>query len=206
MPIKAKGDFSQLFYSFSREISCDPETLLFINTAHITMNTDRQKLLAAVQTTGANYFVVKFSEDQCISAIPSKRIVEPAAGALATGDSCVVRWTDGCRYETKVLEITQDYATAKRYKRQHLEEQSPAPPLQKKAKLAKQGTASIAVKGKSKQPSKMKRKGNNLPLPPPKRRKENDKFVMKVGSQRCPPLPPPPPRSLSLPAIFQASS
>ena len=95
VPIKAKRDFSQLFYSFSREISCDPETLLFINTAHVTMTTDRQKLLAAVQATGASYFVVKFSEDQCISAIPSKRIVEPAAGALATGDSCVIRWTDG---------------------------------------------------------------------------------------------------------------
>ena len=103
MPKKAKGDFSQLFYSFSREISCSPETLLFINTAHITMTTDRQKLLAAVQATGASYFIVKFSEDQCISAIPSKRIIEPAAGALATGDSCVVRWTDGCRYEIKVL-------------------------------------------------------------------------------------------------------
>ena len=60
------------------------------------MTTDRQKLLAAVQATGASYFVVKFSEDQCISAIPSKRIVKPAAGALATGDSCIVRWTDGC--------------------------------------------------------------------------------------------------------------
>ena len=128
VPIKAKGDFSQLFYCFSREISCDPETHLFINTAHVTMITDRQKLLATVQATGASYFVVKFSEDQCISAIPSKRIVEPAAGALATGDSCVVRWTDGCRYEIKVLEIAQYYTTAKRYERQHLEEQSPAPP------------------------------------------------------------------------------
>ena len=76
------------------------------------------------------------------------------------------------------------------------EEQSPAPPPRKKAKLAKQGTASTAVKGKSKQPSKTKRKGNNLPPPPPKPRKENDKFVMEVGSQ--PPPPPPPPRSLSL--------
>ena len=124
MPIKAKGDFSQLFYSFSREISCDPETLLFINTTHVTMITDRQKLLAAVQATGASYFIIKFSEDQCISAIPSKRIVEPAAGALATGDSCVVRWTDGCRYETKVLEIAQDYATAKMFERQHLRKSS----------------------------------------------------------------------------------
>ena len=76
------------------------------------MTTDRQKLLAAVQATGASYFVVKFFEDQCISAILSKRIIEPAAGALATGDSCVVCWTDGCRYETEVLEIAQDYATA----------------------------------------------------------------------------------------------
>ena len=48
------------------------------------MTTDCQKLLATVQATGASYFVIKFSEDQCISAIPSKRIVEPAAGALAT--------------------------------------------------------------------------------------------------------------------------
>ena len=92
------------------------------------MTTDCQKLLATVQATGASYFVIKFSEDQCISAIPSKRIVEPAAGALATGDCCVIRWTDGCWYETKVLKIVQYYATAKRYERQHLEEQSPAPP------------------------------------------------------------------------------
>ena len=113
------------------------------------MTTDRQKLLSAVQATDASYFIVKFSDNQCISAIPSKRIVEPAAGALATGDSCVVHWTDGCQYETKVLEIAQDYATTKIYERQYLEEQSPAPP-QKKAKLAKQGTASTAVKGKSK--------------------------------------------------------
>ena len=41
VPIKAKGDFSQLFYSFSRDISCDPETLLFINTAHVTVTTDK---------------------------------------------------------------------------------------------------------------------------------------------------------------------
>ena len=67
VPIKAKGDFSQLFYSFSREISCDPETLIFINTAHVTMTTDRQKLLAAVQATGTSYFVVKFLR---ISAYP----------------------------------------------------------------------------------------------------------------------------------------
>ena len=115
VPIKAKGDFSQLFYSFSREVSCDPESLLFINTVHVTMTIDRQKLLATVHATGASSFVVKFSEDQCISSIPSKRTIEPAAGALATGDSCVVRWTNGCRNETKVLEIAQDYATAKRY-------------------------------------------------------------------------------------------
>ena len=87
VPIKAKGDFSQLFYSFSREISCNPETLIFINTANVTTTIDHQKLLAAVQTTGDSYFIVKFSEDQCISSIPSKRIVEPVAGALATGDS-----------------------------------------------------------------------------------------------------------------------
>ena len=120
VPIKAKGDVSQLFYSFSGEISCDPETLLFINTAYVTMTTDHQKLLPAVQATGASYFVVKFSEDQYISAIPSKRIVEPAAGALATGDSCVVRSMDRWLYETKVLEIAQEYTTAKRYERQHL--------------------------------------------------------------------------------------
>ena len=60
----------------------------------------------------------------------------------------------------------------------------------KKAKLAKQGTASTAVKGKNKQPSKTKRKENNLPPPLPKPRKENDKFVMEIGSQ--------PPWSLSL--------
>ena len=58
-----------------------------------------------------------FSEEQCIFAIASKRIVEPAASALATGDSCIVRWTDGSRYKTKVLEIAQGYATAKRYER-----------------------------------------------------------------------------------------
>ena len=81
------------------------------------MTTDHQRLLAAVQATGASYFVFKFSVVQCISTIPSKRIVEPAAGALATGDSCVVCWTDGCRYEIKVLEIAQDYATAKMYER-----------------------------------------------------------------------------------------
>ena len=108
--------------------------------------TDRQNLLAVVHATGTVYFAVKFSEDQCISVIPSKMIVEPAAGALAIGDSYVVRWTDGRWYETKVLEITQDYATAKKqYERQHL------------------GTASTAVKGKNKQPLKTKRKGNNLP-------------------------------------------
>ena len=75
---------------------------------------------------GCLLFPSKFSEDQCISTIPSKRIVEPAAGVL---DSCIVRWTDGCRYEIKVLEIAQDYATAEMYERQHLEEQSPAPTM-----------------------------------------------------------------------------
>ena len=139
MPIKAKGDFSQLFYSFSREISCDPETLQFINTAYVTVTTDCQKLLATVQATGASYFVVKFSEDQCISAIPSKRIVELATGALANGDSCVVRWTDGCRYEIKVLEITQAYATAKRYERQHLRKSSHQHLLREEGQASKVG-------------------------------------------------------------------
>ena len=68
MPIKAKGDFSQLFHSFSREISCDPETLLFINTAHVTMTTDHQKLLAAVQATGA--IAISLSSSLRISAYP----------------------------------------------------------------------------------------------------------------------------------------
>ena len=145
--------------------------------------TDHQNLLAAVHATGTIYFVVKFSENQCISVIPSKMIVEPAAGALAIGDSCVVHWTDGRWYETKVLEITQDYTTAKQYERQHL------------------GTASTAIKGKNKQPLKMKRKGNNLPPPPPKPRKENDKFVMEVGSQ--PPLKLVPPADNE---TFQSSS
>lgn len=97
MSIKARGTVSQLFYSFSRELSYYPETLLdlFINPAHVTM-TDHQNLLATVNATGASYFVVMFSEDQCISAIPSKMIVELAAGALTTGDSRVICWTDGC--------------------------------------------------------------------------------------------------------------
>ena len=66
--IKAKGDFSQLFYSFSREISCDPETLLFINTAHVTMTTDHQKLMAAVQVAGA--IAISLSSSLRISAHP----------------------------------------------------------------------------------------------------------------------------------------
>lgn len=105
-------------------------TLFFINTARVTM-TDRQNFLFMVQATSASYFVVKFSEDQCISAIPSTMIIEPAAGALATDDSCVVHWTNDCQYETKVLKIADDYATAKRYERYYLEEQSPAPPPRK---------------------------------------------------------------------------
>ena len=64
-------------------------------------------------------------------------------------DDCVV-----C--SGSLVYLHSDCATAKMYERQHLEEQSPAPPPRKKAKLAKQGTASTAVKGKSKQPSKMK--------------------------------------------------
>ena len=70
----------------------------------------------------------------------------------------------------------------------------------KKAKLAMQGTVSPAVKGKSKQPSKQES------TPPPKPQKENDKFVMKVGSQPPLELVTPANNEISQPSAKQAAS
>ena len=51
VPIKTMGDFWSTVIQFLQRklISCNPETFLFINTAYVTMTTDRQKLLASAQ-------------------------------------------------------------------------------------------------------------------------------------------------------------
>ena len=93
--------------------------------------TERQ----AIRATGTSgYFVVRFFEDQCVSAVPAKMIVEPPAGTLTVGSTCIVRWSDGCRYETEVLKIFADYAPAKRYEADQV---PPSPPSKTKGKKTK---------------------------------------------------------------------
>ena len=162
----------------------------------------------AICATGTSgYFVIRFSVDQCVSA---KMIMEPPAGTLSVGDACIVRWSDGCRYESQVLRIAPDYATAKRYEA----EQLPASPPPKKAKLdateqlpasyqPKKAKLDGIYKAQKKKTTPSKKREAPPPSkkeapPPPKRKNESDKFTMEVGSppllrKPAPPFPEVPP-------------
>ena len=143
--------------------------------------TERQ----AIRATGTSaYFIVRFFADQCVSAVPAKTIVEPPPGTLTVSDTCIVRWSDGCRYETEVLKIAKDYATAKRYE---AEQVSASPPSKSKGKKVKAGGKWKLQKEKSPPASKKSRP------PPPKRKKDADKFTIEVGS--------PPPKKTAPPSL-----
>ena len=97
--------------------------------------TERQ----AVKASGAaGYFVIQFLVNKCVSYTPAKNVLEPPSGSLSEGDACVIRWSDGCRYEATVLREAVDYATAKRLEKeelQKLESSKPkSPPAKKRRK------------------------------------------------------------------------
>ena len=83
MPIKAKGDFSQLFYSFSREISCDPETPLFINTAHVVVS-----------------WLVNVAVSELMNITRAGRR-SPSGGKFKTSTCCVLRARARCELNSE---------------------------------------------------------------------------------------------------------
>ena len=122
--------------------------------------TEHQAVRALIGSTG--YFIVKFKVDDCVCAIPTKMVIEPPAGTLSIGDGCIVRWSDGCRYETTVLKWTKDYATAKRYEREALEEDEQTESTSSELKSPPQKK----VKNSQKKESTEKRTSTKKPQPP----------------------------------------
>ena len=68
--------------------------------------TSRQALNRALKETAtATYFVVKFTEDEEVSVVPAKCIVDPSPSSLKVSSLCSVRWSDKRTYNATVLAI-----------------------------------------------------------------------------------------------------
>ena len=79
--------------------------------------TDRQALQKAITASSSQakpYFVVRFDVDQCVAAVAKKAIIEPEPHNLKKDSTCIVRWSDNCRYEAVVLTTAENYTEAKK--------------------------------------------------------------------------------------------
>ena len=57
------------------------------------------------ETTSASHFMVGFMEDEAVSVISSKHIVEPLPANLKVFEECTVRWSDDNTYKATVLSM-----------------------------------------------------------------------------------------------------
>ena len=65
--------------------------------------TSRQVMHKALkETTLANHFMVRFVEDQVVSVVSSKYVVEPLPTNLKVFDECTVKWSDDNTYKATV--------------------------------------------------------------------------------------------------------
>ena len=104
--------------------------------------------------------MVCFDVDKCVAAVAKKAIIEPEPHTLKEGSTCVVRWSDNCRYEAVVLATADNYAQAKKQEKVLARKQLTPPPSQPPAK--KQKTTKKAK--------------------PRQKRSSPDKFEIEVGS------------------------
>ena len=66
--------------------------------------TSRQAVRHALKASAtATHFVVKFTEDEEVSVVPAKRIVNPPPSTLQVSSLCSVRWSDNKTYDATVL-------------------------------------------------------------------------------------------------------
>ena len=68
--------------------------------------TSRQAMRKALrETTLASHFMVRFVQDQAVSVVSSKHIVEPPPTNLKVFDECTVKWSDDTTYKATVLSM-----------------------------------------------------------------------------------------------------
>jgi len=66
--------------------------------------TTRQAVCQALkETSSATHFVVKFMEDQAVSLVAARHIVEPSPSTLKVFSECSVKWSDKNTYQATVL-------------------------------------------------------------------------------------------------------
>ena len=68
--------------------------------------TSRQAMRKALkETTLASHFMVRFVEDQAVSVVSSKHVIEPLPTNLKVFDECTVKWSDDNTYKATVLSM-----------------------------------------------------------------------------------------------------
>ena len=68
--------------------------------------TSRQAVRKAIrETSSASHFMVRFMEDQAISVVSSKHIVEPHPTSLKVFSECTVKWSNDETYKATVLSM-----------------------------------------------------------------------------------------------------
>lgn len=66
--------------------------------------TSRQAVRQVLKaTSGATHFVVKFTEDQAVSVVAAKHVVEPLPSTLKVFGECLVKWSDNKTYKATIL-------------------------------------------------------------------------------------------------------
>jgi hypothetical protein len=60
---------------------------------------------ALKEITSASHFMVRFVEDQAVSVVSSKHIIEPLPTNLKVFEECTVRWSDDNTYKATVLSM-----------------------------------------------------------------------------------------------------
>ncbi len=93
------------------------------------MATERQAIRQAVlDSTAPPYFIVKFTEDSQVSAVPVKEIVEPSTISLKEGSECIARYA-GIRYEAVMVSTAKSFVEAKKLEAiLRRQQNSPSPP------------------------------------------------------------------------------
>ena len=71
--------------------------------------TSRQAVRKVIkETTLASHFMVRFVDDQAVSVVSSKHIVEPPPTNLKVLSECTVKWSDDNTYKATVLSMGKE--------------------------------------------------------------------------------------------------
>ncbi len=113
------------------------------------MATERLAVRQAVlNSTAPPYFIVKFTEDSQLCAVPVKEIVEPSPITLKEGSECIARYA-GIRYEAVVVSTAKSFVEAKKLEailRRQQNSPSPPAPAPKKKKTPSKPTKQKVTK------------------------------------------------------------